>query len=195
MGPGNEFLPISRPHFFTSSSLNRYFTTATMADILDKFKIEGPSFIAQCVILLVVFAVLNKFAFGPVMQLLLERRQRIEDAEANFAQSKANLANAEGQAREVVEAANAKAAGMIKEATEVAAATAEKKRQEAIAEAASIIAKGREATVIERDQAFATLKRDFGRLVVETTGKVTGKVLTPDDHARINQEAVTQISR
>ena len=50
-----------------------------MADILDKFKIEGPSFIAQCVILLVVFAVLNKFAFGPVMQLLLERRQRIED--------------------------------------------------------------------------------------------------------------------
>ena len=48
-----------------------------MADILDKFKIEGPSFIAQCVILLVVFAVLNKFAFGPVMQLLLERRQRI----------------------------------------------------------------------------------------------------------------------
>jgi F-type H+-transporting ATPase subunit b len=77
----------------------------------------------------------------------------------------------------------------------VAAATAEKKRQEAIAEAASIITKGREATVIERDQAFATLKRDFGRLVVETTGKVTGKVLTPDDHARINQEAVTQISR
>lgn len=166
-----------------------------MADILDKFKIEGPSFIAQCVILLVVFAVLNKFAFGPVMQLLLERRQRIEDAEANFAQSKANLANAEGQAREVVEAANAKAASMIKEATEVAAATAEKKRQEAIAEAASIITKGREATVMERDQVFATLKRDFGRLVVETTGKVTGKVLSPDDHARINQEAVTQISR
>lgn len=166
-----------------------------MADILDKFKIEGPSFIAQCVILLVVFAVLNKFAFGPVMQLLLERRQRIEDAEANFAQSKANLANAEGQAREVVEAANAKAAGMIKEATEVAAATAEKKRQEAVAEAASIITKGREATVMERDQVFATLKRDFGRLVVETTGKVTGKVLSADDHARINQEAVTQISR
>ena len=166
-----------------------------MADILDKFKIEGPSFIAQCVILLVVFAVLTKFAFGPVMQLLLERRQRIEDAEANFAQSKANLANAEGQAREVVEAANAKAAGMIKEATEVAAATAEKKRQEAIAEAASIITKGREATVMERDQVFATLKRDFGRLVIETTGKVTGKVLSADDHARINQEAVTQISR
>ena len=166
-----------------------------MADILDKFKIEGPSFIAQCVILLVVFAVLNKFAFGPVMQLLLERRQRIEDAEANFAQSKANLANAEGQAREVVDAANAKAASMIKDATEVAAATAEKKRQEAIAEAASIITKGREATVIERDQVFATLKRDFGRLVVETTGKVTGKVLSPEDHARINQEAVTQISR
>jgi len=166
-----------------------------MADILDTFKIEWPSFIAQCVILLVVFAVLNKFAFGPITQLLLERRQRIEEAEANFEKSKANLANAEGQARGVVDAANTHAARMIKEAQDAAAATAEKKRQEAIAEATSIIAKGREATVIERDQAFATLKRDFGRLVIETTGKVTGKVLSPDDHARINQEAVTQISR
>jgi len=166
-----------------------------MADILDKFKIEGPSFIAQCVILLVVFAVLNKFAFGPVTQLLLERRRRIEEAEENFAKSKANLANAEGQAREVVEAANGQAARLIKEAQDAAASTAEKKRQEAIAEAAAIIAKGREATTIERDQVFATLKRDFGRLVIETTGKVTGKVLTADDHARINQEAVGQISR
>jgi F-type H+-transporting ATPase subunit b len=166
-----------------------------MADILHTFKIDGASFIAQCVILIVVFAVLNKFAFGPITQLLLERRRRIEEAEANFEKSKSSVASAEGEARKVVETANGQAARLIKEAQDAAAASAEKKRQEAIGEAASIIAKGREAATIERDQVFATLKRDFGRLVVETTGKVTGKVLSPDDHARINQEAVTQISR
>ena len=62
-------------------------------------------------------------------------------------------------------------------------------------EAAAIVAKGREASAIEREQAMAQLKRDFGRLLVETTSKVTGKVLSPADHQTINQETVNQISR
>jgi len=159
------------------------------------FGVAPVQLIAQIIIFIIVLAVLNKFAFGPVTKLLLERRKRIEEAEANFTQSKANLANAEGEAKKVIEAANGQAARLIKEAQEVAAVSADKKRQEAVAEAAAIIAKGREAATLERDQVFATLKRDFGRLVVETTGKVTGKVLSPEDHARINQEAVSQISR
>lgn len=166
-----------------------------MGDIAKVFDVDVPTLIAQCVILAIVFAVLNKFAFGPVTQLLLERRRRIEEAEANFAQSKEKLATAANEAGKVIEAANVQAARLIKEAQDAAASTAEKKRQEAIAEAAAIIAKGREAATLERDQVFTTLKRDFGRLVVETTGKVTGKVLSPEDHARINQEAVSQISR
>lgn len=166
-----------------------------MGDIAKVFAVDWAGLIAQCVIVLVVFAVLNKFAFGPITQLLLERRRRIEEAEANFASSKEKLATAATEAGKVLEGANAQAARLLKEAQDAAAASAEKKRQEAIAEAASIIAKGREAATLERDQVFATLKRDFGRLVVETTGKVTGKVLSPEDHARINQEAVSQISR
>ena len=166
-----------------------------MGDIAHKFAIDWSGFIAQCTILVVIFVVLNKFAFGPITNLLLERRQRIEAAEANFEKSKANLANAEGEARKVVEHANEQAGRLIKEAQESANSIAEKKRQEAVAEATSIIAKSREAASAERAQVFADLKRDFGRLVVETTGKVTGKVLSPEDHSRINQDAVTEISR
>jgi len=166
-----------------------------MGDIAKVFYVDWPTLTAQFIILFVVFVVLNKFAFGPVAQLLLERRRRIEEAEANFTHSKEKLAAAASEADKVIEGANVKATRMIKEAQDAAAATAEKKRQEAIAEAASIIAKGREAATREREQVFDTLKRDFGRLVVETTSKVTGKALNAEDHARINQEAVSQISR
>jgi hypothetical protein len=38
------------------------------------------------------------------------------------------------------------------------------------------------------------LKHDFGRLVVETTTKVTKKVLTPEDQQRINEEAVRDLA-
>ena len=38
------------------------------------------------------------------------------------------------------------------------------------------------------------LKRDFGRLVIDTTGKVTGKVLDEKDQNRINEETAGQIA-
>jgi hypothetical protein len=41
---------------------------------------------------------------------------------------------------------------------------------------------------------MSELKRDFGRLVVEATARVSGKALTEEDHARLQKEALTQMS-
>jgi len=38
------------------------------------------------------------------------------------------------------------------------------------------------------------LKRELGRLVVDTTAKVTGKVLTSDDQRRLQEEAARQLA-
>lgn len=161
--------------------------------VLKDLGVDSVALIAQIIIFLIVFIVLNKFAFGPVMNLLLERRRRIEEAEANFVQTKAALANAETEAKSIIEKANQQSARLIKEAQEAASLVAEQKRQEAVAEAAAIIAKGREATKLERNQALSELKRDFGRLVVDATAKITGKNLTSDDQKRLNEEALTQL--
>ncbi len=39
-----------------------------------------------------------------------------------------------------------------------------------------------------------SLKRELGRLVVDTTAKVAGKVLTPEDQRRLQEEAARQLS-
>jgi F-type H+-transporting ATPase subunit b len=41
---------------------------------------------------------------------------------------------------------------------------------------------------------MSQLKRELGRLVVDTTAKVTGKVLTPDDQKRLQEEATREIA-
>jgi F-type H+-transporting ATPase subunit b len=41
---------------------------------------------------------------------------------------------------------------------------------------------------------MAKLKRELGRLVVDTTAKVTGKVLNADDQKRLQEEASRQVS-
>jgi F-type H+-transporting ATPase subunit b len=44
------------------------------------------------------------------------------------------------------------------------------------------------------DRQMQTLKRELGRLVVDTTAKVTGKVLTAEDQKRLQEEAARQVA-
>src|SRR6266404_5650747 len=50
-----------------------------------------------------------------------------------------------------------------------------------------------EAAAAESAREKANLKREIGRLVVETTGRVTGKILTPDDQKRLADETTRQL--
>ena len=162
--------------------------------ILDNLGIDFPKIIAQIIIFGIVYLILSKYAFGPVTALLEQRRTRIAAGESNLDQIRLNLASSEAQAAAALAKANADAARIIKEASDAAASIAEQKKQDAVAEAQSIIAKAKEATELERARVMAELKRDFGRLVIDTTSKVTGKTLSSEDHARLNQEALAQIS-
>lgn len=163
-------------------------------EVLTKFGVNWPAFIAQVVIVLIVYAILNKFAFGPVLAMLEQRRKRIEAGEADLVKIREQLEQAEGKVQSMLDEANAKAEKMISEARESASALREQKTQEAISEAEKIVAKAREASKLEHERLMADLKRDFGRLVIDTTGKVTGKVLDDSDQARINEEVAGQVA-
>ena len=162
--------------------------------ILDQLGIDYSKIIAQIITFGIVYLILSKYAFGPVTALLEQRRARIAEGEANLGKIKENLATSEEQAAAALAKANAEATRIIKEASDAAASIAEQKKQDAVAEAQSIIAKAKEATELERARVMAELKRDFGRLVIDTTSKVTGKTLTSEDQSRLNQEALAQIS-
>jgi F-type H+-transporting ATPase subunit b len=83
---------------------------------------------------------------------------------------------------------------MIDEARESSAHLADRKQQEAIAAAEQIITKAREAAALEHERTMESLKREVGRLVVETTAKVTDKVLTPEDQRRLQEETARQLA-
>jgi F-type H+-transporting ATPase subunit b len=104
------------------------------------------------------------------------------------------LAEAQAKYEEILARANAEAQRLIEEVRLSGERLSEQKRQQAMAEAEQIISKAREAIVQERELTMLELKRDFGRLVVETTTKVTKKVLTPEDQQRINEETVRDLA-
>ena len=151
-------------------------------------------FLSQVISFAIVALLLRAFAYKPILKVLEERRQRIEEGQLNAEKIKQQLAEAEQRHAEILAKANAQAQKMIDEARESAGHLAERKQQEAITTAEQIIAKAREASAIEHERTMADLKRELGRLVVETTAKVTGKVLTADDQKRLQEEANRQLT-
>ena len=163
-------------------------------EIFAKFGFNFPAFIAQVLIVLIVYTILKKYAFGPVLAMLEQRRERIEAGEKDLVKIREQLEQADEKVQNMLDEANTKAESLISEARASAAAVREQRTQEAIVEAEKIIAKAREASKLEHERLMADLKRDFGRLVVDTTGKVTGKVLDDKDQARINEEVAGQVA-
>lgn len=165
-----------------------------MQELLNTFGVEWPKFLAQLILFIIVYFVLKKFAFGPIIGMLEDRRKRIEEAQLNAQKIKQQLAEAENRHAEILAKANAEAQRMIDQARESAGHVADRKMQEAIAAAEQVMAKAREASAMEYERSMDQLKRELGHLVVETTAKVTGKVLTPEDQKRLQEEAARQLA-
>ncbi len=151
-------------------------------------------FLSQVISFVIVALLLRRFAYQPILGVLEERRQRIAEGLLNAEKIKQQLAEAETRYAEILAKANVQAQKMIDEARESAGHVAERKQQEAIVLAEQIVAKAREASVIEHERTMTELKRELGRLVIDTTAKVTGKVLNADDQRRLQDEATRSIS-
>jgi len=165
-----------------------------MAETLQSLGIYWPKLLAQTVNFAIVMFVLWRFAYRPVLKMLEERRQRVAEAMINAEKAREELAKTEGQRSQVLAETNAQANKMIEEARAAAAKVREQETQKAIKEAEQIVVKAREAAAIERTRMLADVKRELGRLVVATTSKVTGKVLTSEDQRRLTEETTKALA-
>lgn len=158
------------------------------------FGVNWPLFISQVISFTIVALLLRKFAYKPILDLLLARREKIEAGLKNAEQIKAELARTEAARQEILNKANTEANRLIEEARAAAAKVQESETQKAIAAAESIITKARQAAEADRARMAADLRREIGQLVVKTTAAVTGKVLTPDDQRRLAEDTNKQLA-
>ncbi len=165
-----------------------------LSKVADQFGVNWPNLIAQVVLFAIVYLVLKRFAFKPVIAMLEERRRRIEEGQINAENIKKQLADAQAKYEEILAKANADAQRLLEEVRASGDRLADQKRQEAITAAEQITLKAQEAMALERDHLMAQMKRELGRLVVDTTTRVTGKILTPEDQQRISEETARQIA-
>jgi F-type H+-transporting ATPase subunit b len=175
---------------------------ATQAQVMDSgveriattFGVDWSHLLAQVVSFCIVCAILYRFAYRPVLAMLEVRRQQIALGVANAERIEAELARTEAQRQEVMAQANTQATRFIEEARAAAARMLAQETQNAVAAAEQIAIKAREAAAQDHDRMLAELKREVGRLVVQATTTVTGKILTSEDQRRLAEETAKQVA-
>jgi F-type H+-transporting ATPase subunit b len=164
-----------------------------IGEVARTFGVDWTHLGAQIISFGIVCVVLYALAYKPILRILEARRQQIASGLANAEKIKAELARIEIERQDVLAKADGEGKQLIEEARAAAARVRAEETQKALSAAEQILVRAREAAERDRAQMLVELRREVGRLVVQTTATVTGKVLTPEDHRRLSEETARQL--
>src|ERR1700745_2726397 len=99
-----------------------------MGNVAQQFGVYWPNLIAQIILLTIVYFVLKRFAFKPIIAMLEERRRRIEEGQLNAEKIKKQLAEAQTKYEEILAKANADSQKLLEEVRASGDRLAEQKR-------------------------------------------------------------------
>jgi len=163
-------------------------------EIARTFGVDWTHLFAQIVSFTIVCAVLYRLAYTPILKMLEARRQQIASGIANAEKIKAELQRIEIERLAILGKAGEEGRRLIEDARAAAARVQAAETHKATLAAEQIVARAHEATELDRARMLAELKREVGRLVIQTTASVTGKILTAEDHRRLAEETANHIA-
>ena len=134
---------------------------------------------------LAVFFVGKKFLWGPVMKIITDRQQEIDDmyTSAGEAQEQANAMRDEYQQK--LSAAQQTSERLVKEATLRGQAKEEEIIQKANEEASAILSKAAADIAMEKKKAINDAKDEIAGLSLAIAGKVVERELTSADQQKL----------
>jgi F-type H+-transporting ATPase subunit b len=151
-----------------------------------------PGLIAQLVNFLILLVVLRLLLWKPILKILDERKQRIEEG-LQRSEEAANQAEAsEQEARRVIDEARVEAREATARAQEAVARLREGLEAQARTEADQIVSRAREEISLERVQAVQQLRSEFAELTIRAAERVVGQSIDQSAHQRLIDEALVE---
>ena len=126
---------------------------------------------------LIVFFILKKFAWKPILSSLKEREDGIADAISTADKVKAEMAQLKSDNEALLVKAREERAAMVKEAKETADTMLANAKEKAKAEYDRIVADAQQAIQQQKNAALVDVKNQAGRLVIEVAEKVLRREL------------------
>jgi len=156
--------------------------------------INLPVLLAQTVNFVVLLFLLRLFVYKPVLNMLDQRRARIEEGLNAAQRGQESAAEAEKAAQAELETARREGQTIVQNAQQVAQRIQEEGRAAAAQQTEVMLERARGEIALERDQAIAELRREFGNLTITAAEKVIGQSLDRNAHQRLIEQALAESS-
>ena len=126
---------------------------------------------------LIVFFILKKFAWPPIIKGLKEREDSIADAISTAERVKAEMVQLKSENESLMAKAREERAAMIKDAKETADKMLANAKEKAKAEYDKIVADAQQAIQQQKNSALTEVKNQVGNLVIEVAEKILRREL------------------
>lgn len=142
---------------------------------------------------LIIFFVAKKFLFVPVMKIITDRQQEIDDMynQAGFAKEEAEKLQAEYEDK--LSQAAVTSERLVKEATLRAQSREEEIIREANVRADAILSKATADIAQEKKKAINDAKDEISVIALSIAGKVVGRELNADDQAKLVDSFIEEL--
>jgi F-type H+-transporting ATPase subunit b len=152
--------------------------------------INLPVLIAQIVNFTILLVVLRLVAWGPLMQMLDNRSERIRESLASAEEMRTKAAESDRQVHDQIEAARREGQTLVAQAQEIATRIQAEARTQAQEDAEAMLARARNEIQLERDRAIADLRKEFADTTIAAAEKVINSSLDRSQHRRLIDEAL-----
>jgi F-type H+-transporting ATPase subunit b len=148
--------------------------------------------VAQLLIFLVMLGVLYRFAWGPLLRILNERRARILQGVEATERAKQELEAAERERQAKLEEARREAQAMLDRIAKQGDDLRKELEAKAREQAESLIAKARAEIQQEREKAVQDLRSQAADLAVMAAGRIIGESLDAKKHRELIDRAIEE---
>ena len=142
---------------------------------------------------LIIFFVARKFLFGPVMKIIHERQQEIDDMYTKAGQAKEQAALLRSEYEEKLTAAAETSERMVKEAVARGQSREEEILRQANAEANAIRTKASADIAQEKKKAINDAKDEISVIALAIAGKVVGRELSGNDQSTLVDQFIDEL--
>jgi len=142
---------------------------------------------------IILFVVLKKFLFKPVMKMIADRQQEIDDMYAAAGEAKDNAAALEASYKEKLAVAAQTGEAMVKEAVLRGQTREEEILRQANAEADAIRRKAAADIAQEKKKAINDAKDEIAGIAMDIAGKVVGRSLNAEDQSQLVDRFIDQL--
>lgn len=165
--------------------MGQYNNIISMEEIIKTFHIDTKLILAQFINFAIVFFVLYKFAYGPVLRVLKERTKKIEKGLRDAEESQKKLTEISEKEKEVLVKARKEAQEIIKKAEEQAVKNKEGIIAEANKQADILIKKAQVGIEEEKNKVMLEVKNEIAGLIMLATEKIVGEKINSESDKKI----------